>query len=113
MNLLSVENLSKNYSEKVLFKNISFGIDLGQKVAMIAKNGSGKSTLMKILGGKDIADSGTVTLRKNISVAYLDQDPKFDESQTVIEALFHSELPALKLIKEYESCLENDIEHHS
>ena len=113
MNLLSVENLSKNYSEKVLFKSISFGIDQGQKVALIAKNGSGKSTLMKILAGKEIADSGTVTLRKAISVAYLDQDPKFDEASTVIESLFQSELPLLKLIKEYEACLERDIEAHS
>ena len=113
MNLLSVENLSKNYSEKVLFKSISFGIDHGQKVALIAKNGSGKSTLMKILAGKEIADSGTVTLRKGISVAYLDQDPKFDEVSTVIESLFHSDLPLLKLIKEYEACLERDIEGHS
>ncbi len=113
MNLLSVENLSKSYSEKVLFNSISFGIDTGQKVAMIAKNGSGKSTLMKILAGKDIADKGTVTYRKDISVAYLDQDPKFDETKTVIESLFHSELPALKLIKEYEACLERDIEQHT
>ncbi len=113
MNLLSVENLSKSYSEKILFNSISFGIDQGQKVAMIAKNGSGKSTLMKILAGKEIADSGTVTLRKDITVAYLDQDPGFDEAKTVIETLFHSEVPALKLIKEYESCLERDIEHHS
>ena len=113
MNLLSVENLSKSYSEKILFNSISFGIDQGQKVAMIAKNGSGKSTLMKILAGKDIADSGTVTLRKGIAVAYLDQDPVFDESKTVIETLFHSEVPALKLIKEYEACLERDIENHS
>jgi len=113
MNLLSVENLSKSYSEKILFNNISFGIDKGQKVAMIAKNGSGKSTLMKILAGKDIADSGTVTFRKDMTVAYLDQDPRFDEAKTVIETLFHSELPALKLIKEYEACLERDIEQHT
>src|SRR5436853_7006143 len=98
MNLLSVENLSKSYSKKILFKGISFGIEKGEKVALIAKNGSGKSTLMKILAGKDIADSGTVTLRKDISVAYLDQDPKFDETKTIIETLFHSDLPALKLI---------------
>jgi ATP-binding cassette subfamily F protein uup len=113
MNLLSVENLSKSYSEKILFNNISFGIDKGEKVALIARNGSGKSTLMKILAGKDIADSGTVTLRKGIVAAYLDQDPKFDETKTIIETLFHSDLPALKLIKEYEVCLERDIENHS
>src|SRR6185369_1049679 len=102
MNLLSVENLSKSYSEKILFNSISFGIDKGEKVAMIAKNGSGKSTLMKILAGKDIPDSGSVTLRKGITAASLDQDPFFDETKTVIETLFHSEVPALKLIKEYE-----------
>ena len=113
MNLLSVENLSKSYSEKILFNGISFGIETGQKVAMIAKNGSGKSTLMKILAGKDIADKGAVTYRKDITVAYLDQDPKFDETKTIIETIFHSDLPSLKIIKEYEACLERDIEHHT
>jgi len=113
MNLLSVENLSKNYSEKVLFREISFGIDQGEKVALIAGNGTGKSTLMKILAGHEIPDSGTVTTRNNISVAYLDQDPKFDETKTVIETVFHSDLPALKAIRQYESCIERDIENHS
>ncbi|MCX6290974.1 MAG: ABC-F family ATP-binding cassette domain-containing protein [Bacteroidetes bacterium] len=113
MNLLSVENLSKSFSDKILFKEISFGIEKGEKVAMIAKNGSGKSTLMKILAGKEIADSGIVTLRRDMKVAYLDQDPFFDESKTVIETLFHSELPVLKLIREYETFLERDLEHHS
>ena len=105
MNLLSVENLSKNYSEKILFENISFGIEQGQKVALIAKNGSGKSTLMKILAGQETTDRGKVTLRKDIRTAYLDQNPSYPPESTVFEAAFHSDLPLLKIVRDYERCL--------
>jgi ATP-binding cassette subfamily F protein uup len=105
MNLLSVEDLSKSYGEKKLFKDISFGIEQGQKVALIAKNGTGKSTLMKILAGQDVADSGKVTLRRDIRVAYLDQNPYFPPESTVFESAFHSDMPLLKIVREYERCL--------
>jgi ABC transport system ATP-binding/permease protein len=105
MNLLSVENLSKNYGEKSLFEGISFGIEQGQKVALVAKNGTGKSTLMKILSGQDVPDRGKVTLRKDIRVAYLDQNPVFPSESTVFESAFHSDLPILKVVREYERCL--------
>src|SRR3954465_12882668 len=105
MNLLSVEDLSKSYSEKRLFKDISFGIEQGQKVALVAKNGTGKSTLMKILAGQDVPDSGRVTLRKDIRVAYLDQNPAFPPESTVFESAFHSDLPVLRIVREYERCL--------
>ncbi|HRH02691.1 MAG TPA: ABC-F family ATP-binding cassette domain-containing protein [Bacteroidia bacterium] len=106
MNYLSIENLTKTYGEKTLFKNISFGIEQGQKLALIAKNGSGKSTLLKIICGKDIPDSGNIVSRNGISIAYLDQDPQFDEQSNVIENIFRADNPILKIIKEYEFCLE-------
>lgn len=106
MNYLSIENLTKTYGEKTLFKNISFGIEQGQKLALIAKNGSGKSTLLRIICGKDIPDSGNIVSRNGISIAYLDQDPQFDEQSNVIENIFRADNPILKIIKEYEFCLE-------
>ena len=90
MNYLSVENLSKAFGNKVLFENISFGISRGQKMALVAKNGAGKTTLLKIIGGIEIADSGNVTLRKEITKAYLEQEPKLNESLTVLEAVLES-----------------------
>src|SRR5205085_5117825 len=84
---------------------ISFGIEQGQKVALVAKNGTGKSTLMKILAGQDVPDGGKVTLRKDIRVAYLDQNPSFPPESTVFESAFHSDLPILKVVREYERCL--------
>src|ERR1043165_5222417 len=106
MNLLSVENLSKSYGEKKLFNEISFGIEQGERVALVAKNGTGKSTLMKILSGQDVADGGRVTLRKDIRVAYLDQNPYFPPESTVFESAFHSDMPLLKIVREYERCLD-------
>ena len=113
MNLLSVENLSKSYGEKVLFDGISFGISKGEKVALIARNGTGKTTLMRILAGQDVADSGIVTMRKDIRVAYLDQDPFLDTQKTVLEVIFSMDNPIIRLLKEYEACLEADAEAHS
>ncbi|MFN8166910.1 MAG: ABC-F family ATP-binding cassette domain-containing protein [Bacteroidia bacterium] len=108
MNLLSVENLSKSYGDKVLFNSISFGIDKGDKIALIAKNGSGKSTLMRILSGKDIPDSGNVTFRKDIHVEYLEQEPYFDPAKTVLEVIFDDENPKVQLMRKYESLLEHE-----
>ena len=82
MNILSVENLTKSYSEKKLFENISFGISSGEKIALIARNGSGKTTLMRILSGKETPDTGLVTYRKDIHIEYLEQEPYMDSSRT-------------------------------
>ena len=106
MNYLSIENLTKTYGEKTLFQSISFGIEQGQKVALIAKNGSGKSTLLKIICGKDQADSGNVVCRNGISIAFLDQNPEFDENSSVIENIFKADNPVLKIVKDYEYWLE-------
>lgn len=102
INFLSVENVSKSYGVKTLFSSISFGISQGQKVALVAKNGAGKTSLLRIITGKDQPDSGKVTVRKDINVSFLDQDPKFDEQKTAMEVLFTTETTALKVIREYE-----------
>lgn len=107
MNYLSVEAVSKSYGTKVLFENISFGISQGQKVALVARNGAGKSSLLRIISGQDSPDSGKVTLRKGITMAFLEQDPRFDESKTALEVLFDTETPMLKAIREYELALEH------
>lgn len=106
MNFLSVENLTKSYGEKLLFEDISFGIDEGQKVALIAGNGKGKSTLLNILMGSDIPDSGAVTWRKDIRIAYLSQSPDFDPEQTILEVILASDNLYVKATREYESAIQ-------
>ncbi|NVO01885.1 MAG: ABC-F family ATP-binding cassette domain-containing protein [Bacteroidetes bacterium] len=102
MNVLLVENLSKSYGEKILFENITFGIDLGSKIALIAKNGTGKTSLLNIIVGKDIPDDGKVVSRKDINISYLPQNPSFDENEIVVDVLLHTENPVVKAIKYYE-----------
>ena len=80
MNYLSVQNLSKYYGERLLFKDITFFIDKGQKIALIAKNGSGKSSLIKILQGIEPPESGEIKFHKDIKVGFLIQDPIFDKN---------------------------------
>lgn len=105
MNLLSIHQLSKAYGPKVLFKKISFGLNYGDKVALVAKNGSGKSTLFKILKGKEIADEGEVVFRKDISVAFLDQDITFNENQSIADLLQNADNKYVKCIKQYDEAL--------
>ena len=102
MNYLSVEKLSKSYGERTLFKSVSFGIDQGQKVALVGINGSGKSTLLKIIAGVDTQDSGEASFRKNLRLAYLGQNPEFNDNDTVLEAVFDSGNEKLKVIRDYE-----------
>ncbi len=107
MNYLSVENLSKSYPHRVLFDNISFGIDKGQKVALIAKNGSGKSSLISILKGLDTPKSGQFAFNKEIDVAFLDQAPTLNNDLTVMDAIFEKNSPIVQAIKEYDLALAN------
>ena len=107
MNYLSVENISKSYGERILFKNISFGINSGQKIGFIAKNGTGKTSLLNILSGDDTPDDGNVVYRKNLKVAFLSQDPYLNPSLSVEESIFSSDNPILKIIEAYEHALEN------
>ncbi len=101
MNYLSVENISKAFGEKVLFQEVTFGIEKGQKVAFVAKNGSGKSSMLKILAGQDVPDSGLVTFRKSIKVSYLQQFYEFPPEYTILDCIYQSDNPVLKIIKEY------------
>lgn len=105
MNYLSVENYSKNYGEKQLFENISFGLDQGQKIALVAKNGSGKTSLLNCLTGKDTPDTGSCVYRKDIMVGYLEQEQNFDPNKTIIDIVFETDNKVLTLIKEYEIAL--------
>jgi ATP-binding cassette subfamily F protein uup len=107
MNILSIENLTKTYGERVLFNNITFGVSMGDKIAIVAKNGTGKSTLMKILAGKDIPDSGKVVFRNDIKVGYLDQNPFLLEDKSIEENIFSADNDIIKAIKHYEELLEN------
>lgn len=107
MNLLSVEDISKSYGEKVLFKSISFGINKGQKIALIAKNGSGKTSILDIIVGKDKPDSGNVIFRKGTKIAYLPQEPNLNPNLTVEESILKAENATLKIIAQYDKALEN------
>ncbi|MEI6817625.1 MAG: ATP-binding cassette domain-containing protein, partial [Bacteroidota bacterium] len=106
MNYLTTEKLSKHYGDNPLFEDLNLSVAKGQKVALVAANGTGKTTLMRILAGKEIADSGTVTFRKDISVGFLEQEPDMDEQHTVWETLFKTESPMMKAVREYELLLE-------
>ncbi len=107
MNYLSVENISKSYGERVLFDNVSFGINKDQKIAFIAKNGSGKTTIMNMINGLDEPDTGQVVVRKEINMAFLSQNNNLQDELTIEENIFASDNEILKVIERYEKALEN------
>ena len=106
MNYLSVENISKSFGERVLFEGLNFGLNYGDKMALIANNGSGKTSMLKIIAGKDVPGTGKVTVRNGIRIGYLEQEPIFNEKYTVNELLYNSNAEVVKIIREYESALE-------
>lgn len=105
---MQVDGLTKSFGDLVLFENISFGIAEGQRMGLIAKNGSGKTTLLNIIAGKEGYDAGNVVFRRDLRVGYLEQDPKYPEELSVLEACFHSDNSTVQLIKEYERCMETE-----
>ena len=107
MNYVTVENISKSYGELSLFENLSFSIHKDQKIAFVAKNGTGKTSILKMLSGKAKPDSGQIIYRKNINVAFLDQEPELDHNLTVEQAVFDTKNPILEIIKQYENALVN------
>ena len=111
MNFLSVENLTKSFGERILFSNVSFGIDQGQKVAIVAKNGSGKTTLLNCLMEKEQYDEGKIVFRKDIKVAFMEQSENIPEDQTIDEVIYDHESPKLRLIKAYNEALEKGDEN--
>jgi len=103
--ILKVESLSKAYGNKTLFEDISFVINEKDKVALIAKNGTGKTSLLNIITGRDIADSGNFRLKNNISVGFLEQEPEFENSGTVIEQVLNSSDKIAIAVKKYEKAV--------
>ncbi|QFG53940.1 ABC-F family ATP-binding cassette domain-containing protein [Chryseobacterium sp.] len=108
MNYVSAENLTKSFGMKVLFKNISFNVNEGDKIAIVAKNGSGKSTLLKILMGKEIADSGNVVINKDIQVVLFDQEIEFDSDLTVEEFMMTLDSAPIVAVKNYHHALHTE-----
>jgi ATP-binding cassette subfamily F protein uup len=102
MHYVSVEGLSKSYGIKPLFRDITFHIEEGDKIALVARNGSGKSTLLKILAGKETAESGTVWVHKDVTVALFEQEPVFIEDKSILDNIFHHNHPVINAIKAYE-----------
>lgn len=97
--LLDVQNISKAFGAHVLFENISFSIAEGQHVGLIAKNGTGKSTLLSLLSGKESVDSGSIIFRRDIKVGFLEQQPKFDPEESVLDACFNHQDDPDRILK--------------
>ncbi|MBI5856643.1 MAG: ABC-F family ATP-binding cassette domain-containing protein [Sphingobacteriales bacterium] len=111
MHYVSVEALTKSYGIQPLFENISFHIEEGDKIALVARNGSGKSTLLKILAGKESPDNGKVWINKEVDVVLFEQEPSFAEDNSVLDNIFFHNHPVINAIKEYEAiCEENNSE---
>ena len=111
MNYISVENLTKTHGIVTLFEDISFNINEGDKIAIVAKNGSGKTTLLNILMGKDFADSGTVIINKDIQVVLFDQEIHFESGQTITEFIMSLDSPPMQALRNYQKSLtSNDSE---
>ncbi len=112
MHYASVENISKSFGIRILFKNITFHIEEGDKIALVARNGSGKSTLMKIIAGLETADSGTVWVHKDIKTVMLQQEHNFDLSKSIWDNVLRLDNPVVKVVKEYEQFLEQGSDDH-
>ena len=108
MNYISVENLTKTYGIVTLFEDISFNINEGDKIAIVAKNGSGKTTLLNILMGKDFADSGTVIINKDIQMVLFDQEIHFESGQTITEFIMSLDSPPMQALRNYQKSLTSD-----
>jgi len=105
VNYLSVENISKSYGERVLFEDISFGINKDQKIAFVAKNGTGKTSILNIIAGLDSSDTGQIVSRKDISIAYLAQTDDLNPNLTIEETIFDTDNKILSIINQYEKAL--------
>jgi ATP-binding cassette subfamily F protein uup len=101
MNYLSIEQLTKSYGDRVIFEDLTFGIDQGQKVALVAKNGSGKSTLMNCIMGKEPFDSGRVVFRNELNIGFLEQADDLNPDHTIYQEVLNHDLPKLQVFKSY------------
>jgi ATP-binding cassette subfamily F protein uup len=108
MNFLSVEEISKSYGERILFSGLTFGIEQGQKAALVAKNGSGKTTLMNCIMGLDNVDEGRVVWRRDIRIAYLSQNNPMPENAKVMDVVLDHEMPQIQAVKIYQDALKSE-----
>src|ERR1700754_3354997 len=108
MHYVSVEGLSKSYGVKPLFQQITFHVEEGDKIALVARNGSGKSTLLRILSGQDTADSGTVWIHKDVTVALFEQEPVFVEDRSILYNIFTHNHPVINAIRAYEEASDEE-----
>lgn len=113
MHYASVENITKSFGVRTLFKNITINIEEGDKIALLARNGSGKSTLLKIIAGLDTPDSGTVWIHKDIRTVMLQQEHDFDSNKSIWDNVLRLDNPVIKVVKEYEQYLESGSEDHN
>ena len=113
MNYISIDNISKAFSDKLLFENISFGIEKGEKTALVAANGTGKSTMMKILVGKEESDKGTIAYNENIRIGYLEQLPQFDSQLTIQDVISTGHTDIMNVIQRYENALQNHVDDNN
>ncbi len=107
MNYASVENIAKSYGERELFANLSFGINQGQKIALVAKNGTGKTSLLNILSGSDVPDAGAVNFRNGLKTGFLAQEPNLNPELSIEQTIFASDNETLRIIEAYEKALLN------
>ncbi|MBK8465334.1 MAG: ABC-F family ATP-binding cassette domain-containing protein [Chloracidobacterium sp.] len=103
MNIVSLENISKNYGFGTLFENVTIGLEDTDKIGIIGANGSGKTTLLRIIAGQEVSDTGRVTRAKGKTLAYLSQNPAYDENLTVLETIFASSKGVMQTIRDYEA----------
>ncbi|MFT6855581.1 MAG: ATP-binding cassette subfamily F protein uup [Cyclobacteriaceae bacterium] len=106
MNYLSVEGLAKSYDERQLFENLTFGLEQGQKAALVGVNGCGKSTLLKIIANLETPDRGAVSFRKGIKFSFLPQNPQFVDEDRIVQAVFGEDVEELNVIRDYEIALQ-------
>ena len=106
MNLLTIEEVSKSYSERILINKASLGISDGDKIGLIGVNGTGKSTFLKIIAGMEVPDNGRILKGSMVNIEYLPQEPEFDPGATVLEQIFKSDTDVMKVIREYEAIIE-------
>ncbi|MBX2921412.1 MAG: ABC-F family ATP-binding cassette domain-containing protein [Chitinophagaceae bacterium] len=110
MHYVSAEHLGKSYGIKPLFKNLSFHIEEGDKIAIVARNGYGKSTLLKIIAGKEVPEDGKLWIHKDVTVALFEQEPEFVEDLSILDNIFHHDHPVINAIKQYEAACDSDDE---
>ncbi len=103
MNILSLENVGKNYGIKPLFGNVTVGLEERDKIGIIGANGSGKTTFLRVIAGTETPDTGKITRSQSKTLAYLEQNPQFDDEKTVLETIFAASSGIIKMIRDYET----------